>query len=110
MENFSEINKKINALVEKSKNMDDYKTFKLFEEIANDIWPKIYNGTMSITFNFFSLVLSFLSIGFENKDLLNNRWKSRTHLTNLNVKYPHQQHWIMKKKHSHLSWKMKIKQ
>ena len=60
MENFIDINRKINKLKEKLKNVDDYKTFKqLFEEIAN--------GTMSITFNFFSLVLSFLSIEFQIK-------------------------------------------
>ena len=61
MENFIDINRKINELKVKLKNEDDYKTFKqLFEKIAN--------GTMSITFNFFSLVLSFLSIKFQNKE------------------------------------------
>ena len=69
MENFIDINRKINELKEKLKNVDDYKTFKqLFEEITNDIWPIIYNGTMSITFNFFSLVLSFLSIKSQTKE------------------------------------------
>ena len=69
MENFSEMNKKINALAEKSKNVGDYKTFKqLFEKIDNDILPIIYNGTISITFNFFSLILSFLCIEFQNKE------------------------------------------
>ena len=88
MENFIDINSKINELAEKLKNVDDYKTFKqLFEEISNDIWPIIYNDTMSITFNFCSLVLSFFCLlNFKiKKDLLNNRWKSRTHLMNLNL-------------------------
>ena len=86
MENFIDINRKINEVKEKLKNVDDYKTFKqLFEEITNDICLIIYNGTMSITLDFFSLVLSFLSIKFQNKDLLNSRWKSQMHLINLNL-------------------------
>ena len=79
MENFIDINRKINKLKEKFKNVDDYKTFKqLFEEIAN--------GTMSITFNFFSSGLSFCLLNFKiRKDFLNNRWKSRMKLMNLNL-------------------------
>ena len=72
IQNFSEINKKINELIGKSeKTTDVFK--KLFrEDKVENLTTNLFNGIISIGCNYLRLMLTVLSVGFQNKERFNN--------------------------------------
>ena len=63
METFNEINN-LKEKFKKITNFNDYK--ELFKEIKENLTTNLLNGIASIGCNYFGLILTFLSVGFQN--------------------------------------------